>query len=143
MPLKGCGSWKLPFSYSLSSNGASHRRVVTVSKSEWTVSQEFLSGGGLRRAAFTELRVSGPRSSGPSCWLALRSLSTMPMARGLFRMLPCFWLRPRGDVCGGGVDEGGAVVSRGFGGRGAACGEPRSPSFGSQSQGSSGPCCWW
>ena len=40
------------------------------------------------------------------------------MARGLFRMLPCFWLRPRGDVCGGGVDEGGAVVSRGFGGSG-------------------------
>ena len=30
-------------------------------------------------------------------WLALRFLSIKPMARGLCRMLPCFWLLPRGD----------------------------------------------
>ena len=65
-------------------------------------------------------------------WLVLRFLlTTLMAARGLSRMLPCFWLLPRGDVFGGGGGEGGAVVSRGFGGRGrAACVEPRSPSFG-------------
>ena len=90
------------------------------------------SGGGLRGAAFTELRVSGVLGAVLVVrfwWLALRFLSTTLMARGLCRMLQCFWLLPRGDVCG--VGAGGAVVSRGFGGRGrAACVEPRSPSFG-------------
>ena len=50
-----------------------------------------------------------------------------------------FGLLPRGDVCGVGVGDGwrwrcGRVAGLG------ACGEPRSPSFGSQ--GSSGQC-WW
>ena len=88
----------------------------------------------MRGAAFTELRVSGVLGAVLVVrfwWLVLRFLlTTLMAARGLSRMLPCFWLLPRGDVFGGG-GEGGAVVSRGFGGRGrAACVEPRSPSFG-------------
>ena len=61
------------------------------------------SGGGLRGAAFTELRVSVSGVLRAVLlvvrfrWLALRSLSMKPMARGLCRMLPCFWLLPRGD----------------------------------------------
>ena len=76
------------------------------------------SGGGLRGAAFTELRVSGVLGAVLVVrfwWLALRFLSTTLMARGLCRMLQCFWLLPRGGVCG--VGASGAVVSRGFGGR--------------------------
>ena len=58
-------------------------------------------GGRLRGAAFSVHRGSGLR--GPRgrvvkfLRLALRCLSTKPMARGLCRMLPCFWLLPRGD----------------------------------------------
>ena len=64
------------------------------------------SGGGLRGVAFTELRVSVSGVLGAVLlvvrfrWLALRFLSIKPMARGLCRMLPCFWLLPCGDVRG-------------------------------------------
>ena len=91
------------------------------------------------------LRGPGGRAGGEVLVMAGCTVSVdkpMARARGQCRKLPCFWLQPRGDVCGFGVGvgDGGAAVSRGPGGRGEACVEPRSPSFGSQ--GSSEPC-WW